>query len=259
MIIVDSHCHLDMLDADLDQIVQTAAENHVKFLQTICVKLENFDKILAIAHKYDNVFASVGVHPNEVRRDDITSTEQLLELSSNSKVIGLGETGLDYYRTEDKNNRTAQIESFSNHIQASQSSNLPVIIHTRDAEHDTADVVAYHMKEQQFPALIHCFTASKEFARKMLNLGLYISISGIVTFKNAEELRDIVRYVPAERLLVETDSPYLAPTPYRGKTNQPAYTLHVLEQVAQLKNVTPEKMAEITTNNFLALFQKAKI
>ncbi|HJK86629.1 MAG TPA: TatD family hydrolase [Candidatus Megaira endosymbiont of Nemacystus decipiens] len=254
--IVDSHCHLDMLEKEhnLDEIVKNAKANNVEYMQTICVKLSDFDNILSIAKKYDNVYASVGVHPNEVDSENVVNSDTLLRLSDHPKVIGLGETGLDYYRNLDKLQQEAQIFSFNEHIKTSQASQLPVIIHTRQANKDTLSVIETNMKKQQFPALIHCFTESKDFASKVLDLGLYISISGIATFKNADDLREIVKYVPSNRLLVETDSPYLAPVPYRGKTNQPAYTRYVLECVAELKNTTTEKMAQITTDNFYMLF-----
>lgn len=242
----------------LDNILSRAASNGVKYIQTICVRLEDFPNILSIANNYPNVYASIGMHPNEVEKDRIVTTEYLLTHSNHQKVIGLGETGLDYYRCDDKQQRFSQIESFVNHIMVSQQNNLPVIIHTREAENDTINTLEEHMKIAPFPALIHCFTASKDFARQVLDLGLYISISGIITFKNAIDLQDIVKYIPANRLLVETDAPYLAPVPYRGKTNEPSYTRNILEYIAQLKNIPYEEMAEITTRNFFDLFKKAQ-
>lgn len=255
MIIVDSHCHLDML-SDYDNIVKRAGENNVKYMQTICTRLDNFENILKIAKQYKNIFASVGVHPSEVV--EVTDSKLLLELSVDEKVIGLGETGLDYFYNKEDKHHKLQIESFEQHIYASQNNNLPVIIHMRDAEKDAVDILTRNIKVKEFPALIHCFTASREFATKVLDLGLYISISGIITFKNAENLRDIVLHVPAERLLVETDSPYLAPVPMRGKTNEPSYAKHVLDCLSELKNIHSEELAAITTNNFFNLFSKAK-
>lgn len=259
MIIVDSHCHLDMLSEHdlLDNIIERAKNNGVKYMQTICVRLEDFDNILSIANNYPNVYASLGVHPNEVQKEQIVTSEYLINHSKHQKVIGLGETGLDYYRCETAQQRLAQAESFVSHIRTSQANNLPVIIHTREAESDTIHILKEHMKIKPFPALIHCFTASKDFAREVLDLGLYISISGIVTFKNATDLQDIVKYIPANRLLVETDAPYLAPVPYRGKTNEPSFTKHVLDYIAELQNISSEQMAEITTRNFFELFTKA--
>lgn len=259
MIIVDSHCHLDMLkDYDnTDNIVERAKEANVKYLQTICTRLDNFESILAIAKKYDNVFASVGVHPSEVTT--VPTSKKLIELAEHEKVIGLGETGLDYFYNKDANQQKTQRESFMQHIIASQENNLPIIVHTRDAEEDTLAIIKEYKNSQEFPGLIHCFTASKEFAKKMLDLGMYISISGIVTFKNATELQEAAKFIPIDRMLVETDSPYLAPVPKRGKTNEPSYTKYVVEFVAELKGMSIEQVAKQTTNNFFNLFSKAQI
>lgn len=270
MIIVDSHCHLDMLQdkttseaqqrQKVDDIVQRAKESNVAYLQTICTRLDNFANILGIAKNYDNVFASVGVHPSEVDKD-IATSKQLLELASDEKVIGFGETGLDYFYNKDDSHQALQRLSFENHIEASQKSSepMPIIVHTRDADDDTASIISSNMKHKAFPALIHCFTASEGFARKMLDLGVYISVSGIVTFKNARELQDIVKFLPLDRILVETDSPYLAPVPHRGKTNEPGFTRHVVEFIADLKEISSEKVAAATTDNFFNLFSKSRI
>ena len=258
MIIVDSHCHLDMLtEYDcLDRIVKRAADNDVQYLQTICTKLDQCDHILTIARKYDNVYASVGVHPSEVQ--SVVDAKTLLELSNDKKVIGIGETGLDYFYNKDANQLIKQKQSFEQHIVTAQTNGLPLIIHMRDAESDTIDVLSSHKKNKDFSGLIHCFTASKTFAKQVLDLGMYISISGIITFKNAEELREVVRYLPVERLLVETDAPYLAPVPKRGKTNEPSYTTYVLEFLAELKGISTVELASITTDNFFKLFSKAQ-
>jgi len=258
MIIVDSHCHLDMLTQydDIDSIVKRANENGVKYLQTICTKLDNFENVLNIAKKYDNVFASVGVHPSEV--EGVIDSDELIKLSKDDKVIGLGETGLDYFYNKEASHHKIQQDSFEQHIVASQNNNLPVIIHTRDAEGDTTDIISRNKKYKEFAGLIHCFTASKEFASKMLDLGMYISISGIVTFKNAENIREAIKYIPTDRLLVETDSPYLAPVPKRGKTNEPSYTRYVVEFLADLKGLEATELALQTTNNFFKLFSKAQ-
>jgi TatD DNase family protein len=258
MIIVDSHCHLDMLkDYDsTDNIISRAKEANVQYLQTICTRLDNFENILSIAKKYDNIFASVGIHPSEVEK--VTPAKELVELAHHEKVIGLGETGLDYFYNKEAKHQEMQRESFKQHIIASQENNLPIIVHTRDAEENTLGIIEEYKKDQEFPGLIHCFTASKEFAVKMLDLGIYISISGIVTFKNAIELQEVAKFVPLDRMLIETDSPYLAPVPKRGKTNEPSYTKHVAEFIAQLKGISPDKVAEQTTNNFFNLFSKAR-
>jgi len=258
MIIVDSHCHLDRLkDYDsTDNIVARAAEFDVKYLQTICTRLDQFENILSIAKKYDNVFASVGVHPSEV--EEVTPAQELIDLAKDKKVIGLGETGLDYFYNKDSNHQNMQRESFEQHIIASQENGLPIIVHTRDAEDDTLRIISEGKKKQEFSGLIHCFTASKEFATKMLDLGMYISISGIVTFKNAASLQEAAKFIPLDRMLVETDSPYLAPVPKRGKTNEPSYTKYVAEFIAELKGISTAEVAEQTTNNFFELFTKAE-
>ena len=257
MIIVDSHCHLDMLTDydDTDAIIARASKAGVKYLQTICTRLDNFDNILAITKKYDNVFASVGIHPSEV--EQLTPATELIKLATDEKVIGLGETGLDYFYNKQPDHHKLQRDSFEQHIIAAQENNLPVIVHTRDAETDTENIITQNKKHKEFPGLIHCFTASKELAAKMLDLGMYISISGIVTFKNAEALQEAVNYIPLDRILVETDSPYLAPVPKRGKTNEPSYTKYVVEFLAKLKGISAEELASKTTENFFQLFAKA--
>lgn len=258
MIIVDSHCHLDMLTNydSIDNIVKRAQEAGVKFLQTICTRLDNFENILSIAKKYENVFASVGIHPSEVKR--VANSKELIKLALDSKIIGLGETGLDYFYNKEPAHHQLQRDSFEQHIIASQENNLPVIIHMRDAENDTIEILSRNKKHKEFSGLIHCFTASKEFAAKMLDLGIYISISGIVTFKNAENIREALQYIPLDRLLVETDSPYLAPVPKRGKTNEPSYTKYIVDFLAELKGVKAEELALQTTENFFQLFTKAQ-
>lgn len=257
MIFIDSHCHLDLLleKNDLNEVIDRARKNEVKYIQTICTKLKEFPKILQIVEENEGIFASVGVHPNEI--EEIVNHDILVELASHPKVIGIGETGLDYYyKTVTKKN---QINSFIQHIITSQQIKLPVIIHTRDAEIDTVDILTAEMKNATFPALIHCFTSTTEFARQMLNIGLYISIAGIVTFKNAAELKEVVKFVPLDRLLIETDSPYLAPVPMRGKQNEPAFVKYVAEYIAELKSISVEQVASQTTANFFALFSKADL
>ncbi len=258
MIIVDSHCHLDMLtDYDsIDNIIKRTQEAGVKFLQTICTKLDNFENILSIANKYDNVFASVGIHPNEVK--EVPNSKELVKLAQNSKIISLGETGLDYFYNKESTHHQLQKDSFEQHIIASQENNLPVIIHTRDAASDTIDIISGNKKFKEFPGLIHCFSASKEFATKILDLDMYISISGIATFKNAENIREAIQYMPLDRLLVETDSPYLAPVPKRGKTNEPSYTKYIIEFLANFKGINSEELAFKTTENFFRFFTKAE-
>jgi len=238
----------------LDDVLKRAALGGVKFMQTICTKLDTFPTILKIAEKYDNIFASVGIHPNEVKEKIFSKT--LIELANHSKVIGFGETGLDYYyNTAGKD---LQIASLVEHIVASQQINLPVIIHTRDADQDTIDILTSEMLNSHFTGLIHCFTSSKYLAQKMLDIGIYISVSGIITFKNAESLREIISFIPIDRLLIETDSPYLSPVPMRGKQNEPAFVKYVADMVAQIKGISAEEVASATSKNFFHLFSKAR-
>lgn len=256
--LVDSHCHLDFqeLNKNLSDIIKSANDNDIAYLQTICTKISNFNNVVKIAESYKNIFCSVGIHPNEIAQEKICSTKQLVDYTKHPKVISIGETGLDYYYKNSP--KIMQLDSLFTHIAASQETGLPLIIHTRDADHDTYNILYKTQKEKPYPALIHCFTASRDFAKKVLDLGLYISFSGIVTFKNATNLQEIARLVPLDRMLVETDSPYLAPVPKRGKTNQPSYVKHTAEFLANLLNIEFGEFSEITTNNFFTLFSKAQ-
>lgn len=258
--IVDSHCHLDLIEQKglvIEKIIQDSQKNHVKILQTICTKISEIEKILAYTRIYDFVYASIGIHPCNVGEQPKISAEEIIKIcEKHSKIIGIGETGLDYYH--DKSAIELQRSSFLEHIKASQQNNLPIIIHSRNSDSDMMDILESEQKNQNFPALLHCFSSSKELARKALDLGIYISISGIVTFKNATALQEIVKFLPLEFLLVETDSPYLAPTPHRGETNQPSYTKHVVEFIAQLRGEAVEKIIHQTTENFFKIFKKAK-
>ncbi|MCX4084297.1 TatD family hydrolase [Rickettsia hoogstraalii] len=239
----------------LDSVIQRALENNVQYMQTICTKLEDFSIVLEIAEKYENIFASVGVHPCEVNESSRLITDsEIIELTKHPKIIGIGETGLDYYHQP--YDKKLQKDSFVAHIHAAAATNLPIIVHTREADEDTIDILTSEMRNSKFPGLIHCFTSSKKLAEKMLDIGLYISMSGIITFKNATDLQEIVKYIPLDRLLIETDSPYLAPTPMRGKQNEPAFVRYVAEKVAELKNITSKEVANVTTRNFKTLFSK---
>jgi TatD DNase family protein len=256
--LIDSHCHLNFPEfkGRVGEIVKNAEENGVKYMQTICTKLAEFDEVYAIADEFENVFCSVGVHPHEADIEQI-DIEMLRTLAKWPKVVGIGETGLDYYY---KNSTPEnQKENFEKHLIVASERDLPIIIHTRDAEEDTFEILKNQMRRNPFKGLLHCFTGSEEMAKKCLDLGLYISISGIVTFKKATELQQIVKNViPLDRLLVETDSPFLAPMPYRGKTNQPAYTKHTAEFIANLKEISFEELANKTTENFFELFNRAR-
>lgn len=256
--IVDSHCHLNFPDfvEDFDAVLARAAEAGVGVMQTICTRMSEFPAVHAIAERNENIYCSVGVHPNNVHEAELVTVEELVVAVANSKVIGLGETGLDYYY--ERSEREAQKESFRRHIEASRQTGLPVIVHTRDAEEDTVAILQEETAKGSFPFLIHCFTSSQWLAEESIKLGGYVSLSGILTFKNAKEIQESARNLPLDRLLIETDAPYLAPVPMRGKRNEPAFTRHVCEYLAQLKGVSAEECARQTTENFFRLFTKAQ-
>lgn len=255
--LVDSHCHLNFPDfkEDLDGVISRARENGVRVMQTICTEMAEFDEVYAITQKYDGVYCSVGVHPNDSGEEKLVKASDLLAKTSYPKVIGIGETGLDYYY--EKANRGLQKQNFLEHIEAGRQSGLPVIIHTRDADDDTIEILSNKISKGKFKALIHCFTASKHLAEKVIDMGLYISVSGILSFKNAQAIRDAVAAVPMERLLVETDAPYLAPVPHRGARNEPSFVKFTNKVLAELKQISEEECARITTENFFRLFDKA--
>ncbi|MEQ9115539.1 MAG: TatD family hydrolase [Rickettsiales bacterium] len=256
MYIVDSHCHLNFPQFKdyLDDVINRALENDVKLMQTICTKLSEFDDIHLIAKKYKNIYCSVGVHPHEVEKE-FSEIDQLLHLAKKEKVIGIGETGLDYYY--EYSDREKQKQSFIKHIEVARELAMPIIIHTREADEDTISILTDEMKKGEFPGLIHCFTSSQRLADAVIEMGLSISVSGILTFKNATKIQDVIKKIPMNRLLVETDAPFLAPVPFRGKTCEPAYTKNTLEFLADLKNISVEECAEKTTENFFKLFTKA--
>jgi TatD DNase family protein len=258
MLLVDSHCHLNYPEFahDCDLVVDRAREQGVGVLQTICTRMSEFPEVLRIAETYPQVYASVGIHPHEVEKESVT-LQALVEAAAHPKVIGLGETGLDYYYEHSP--RGIQAESFRTHIRAAQTTGLPLIIHTRDAEEDTIRILREERENGDFTGVIHCFTGTESLARAVLEMGLSISISGVVTFKKADELRAVVRdVVPLSRILVETDAPFLAPLPHRGERNEPAYTRLTAEKVAELKTVSLAEAARQTTDNFFALFTKAQ-
>jgi TatD DNase family protein len=224
-------------------------------LLTIGTKLKDFARVLGIAEANDNVYCSVGIHPHEAANED-ADTAKLVEFARHPKVVGIGESGLDYYY--DKSPRGRQRENFRAHIRAASQSGLPLIVHTRDADDDTGAMLAEAVAAGPLKGVLHCFASSRELAEKAVDLGFYVSISGIVTFKNAEPLREVVRALPLERLLVETDAPFLAPVPVRGKPCEPAYVAHTAAKVAELKGVAVDELARVTTANFFALFDRAK-
>jgi TatD DNase family protein len=252
--LVDSHCHLDFPDfaAERDSVVVRARAAGVETMLTISTRLDQFDGVRAIAEAYDGIWCSVGAHPHEAADHGGVAVEQLLALASHPKVVGIGETGLDFHY--DLSPRDIQEQVFRAHIAASHASGLPLIIHAREADHEIARILD---EERPPPGVMHCFSSGRALAETALDLGFFISISGIVTFRNAEELRMIVRDLPLDRLLVETDAPYLAPVPYRGKRNEPAFVAATAAAVAKLKGIEAEQLASATRDNFFRLFTKA--
>lgn len=256
--LVDSHCHLEyegLVDDQPGALARARAVGVGAFLN-ISTKRSEWRQVVATAEREPDVYASIGVHPHHADDHRHLAEDELLAAASHPKVVGLGETGLDYYY--DRSDRGAQQSLFRRHIAVARETGLPVIIHTRDAEHDTAAILTDEMGKGPFPALIHCFTASERFGAKVLELGLSISISGIVTFKNARDLADFAAQIPEDRLLVETDSPFLAPVPHRGRPCEPAFVADTAHFLATLRGVAPERLAAITTNNFNRLFTRVK-
>ena len=253
--LVDSHCHLDYpeFEPDFTEIMSRARDAGVGTMLTIGTRLSTFDKVLAVAERFDNVYCTVGIHPHEAA-SETAEVAQLVELAKHPKVVGIGETGLDYFY--DKSPRRAQRANFRTHIAAARETGLPVIVHTRDADSDTAIVLAAEMSMGGFTGLLHCFSSGALLAEKALNKGFYISLSGIITFQKSTELRDIAAKLPLDRLLVETDAPYLAPVPHRGKRNEPSYVAHTASALAQLKNLPVAEIETATTDNFYRLFTK---
>lgn len=254
---IDSHCHLEYegLVEDQQGVLDRARAAGIKGFLNISTRQSEWDRVVGTAARIPDVWASVGIHPHEADQHADLGQAALLEATRHPKVIGIGETGLDYYY--DKSDREVQQALFRTHIQVGRTTGLPLIIHTRDAEDDTFRILEEETGKGAFPALIHCFTASADFGRKVLDLGLTISISGIVTFKNAADLQEVVKTIPEDRLLVETDSPFLAPVPHRGKRCEPAYTADTARFVANLRGVSEQELAEVTSRNFFALFTKA--
>lgn len=252
---VDSHCHLDFPDlAERENAVVAAmAENRVDHALCISVKLETFPRVLALAERHPGFFASVGVHPDNLEVEE-PDEERLLTLAKHPKVVGIGETGLDYYWHKDE--PEWQRARFRTHIRAARRCGKPLIIHTRSSAADTLRL----MREENASepgGVMHCFTETREVAEAALDLGFYISFSGIVTFRNAKDLKAVAQYVPLDQMLIETDAPYLAPMPHRGKTNEPAWVLHVAEEIARLRGESLERIAQATTDNFFRLFKHA--
>jgi len=257
--LVDSHCHLDFPDfaEELDEVVARARRNGVGGMVTICTRVREFDRILAIARRFDDVYCSVGLHPHDAANEPELDAARLIELAADPKVVGIGETGLDYYY--DNSPRAVQQEKFRAHIAAARETGLPLIVHTRDADEDMTAMLREGMQDGPFTCVLHCFSSGRALAETAVDLGFYVSLSGIVTFKKADELRETVRALPVERLLVETDAPYLAPVPHRGKRNEPAFVTATAACVAELKGLSETELARVTTENFRTLFTRAAL
>ncbi|MCB2102280.1 MAG: TatD family hydrolase [Rhodobacterales bacterium] len=254
--LVDSHCHLDFPDFadDLDAVVARAARAGVGTMVTICTHVTRFERVLAVAERFDNIFCTVGIHPHNAADEPDVTPEHLARMAEHPKVVGIGETGLDFYY--DHSPRDVQERQFRAHIGAARQTGLPLVIHTRDADDDMIRILRDEHGQGAFPGLLHCFSSGHAVAECAVELGLYVSLSGIVTFKTAESLRDSARQLPLDRLLVETDSPYLAPMPNRGKRNEPAFTALTAQRVAEERGLPAADFAAATTDNFFRLFTK---
>jgi TatD DNase family protein len=253
---IDSHCHLDFPDLaqNMEGMLAAMRENEVGYGLCISVNLRDFPKVLAVAESQPNLYATVGIHPDYENEEEPT-VERLVDLAQHPKVIGIGETGLDYYRLE--GDLEWQRQRFRTHIRAAIAAGKPLVIHTREAAEDTLAIMQEEEAERA-GGVMHCFTESWDVAQRAMAMGFYISFSGIVTFKNAAALKELAQLVPLDRMLIETDSPYLAPVPFRGKTNQPAYVKHVAEEIARLRNISVEEVGAATTANFFRLFRQAQ-
>jgi TatD DNase family protein len=257
--LIDSHCHLDFeaLSADLDGVMSRAAAAGVVGMVTISTRVNNFSTYAALAQRFDNVWCSVGTHPHNADQELHIQTEDLVRLSAHPRCIAIGEAGLDYFY--DNAPREAQEIGLRRHIAASRQTGLPLVIHSRAADDDMAAILEQEAGQGAFPFVLHCFTAGMDLAQRALALGGYISFSGIVTFKNAQEIQDVARIVPADRYLVETDAPYLAPIPHRGQSNEPSYVRHTAEKVAELRGLSLEQVGAESTANFGRLFSKTGV
>jgi TatD DNase family protein len=254
--LIDSHCHLDFpeLSTELDAVLARADQAGVGLMLTISTRVRRFDEIKTIVEAHENVFCSIGTHPHHAAEEPDVTAEELVELARHPKVVAIGEAGLDYHY--DNSPRDVQAKSFRTHIEAARQTGLPLVIHAREADADIANLLEEETKKGAFPFVLHCFTSGAELARRGLALGGHVSFSGVITFKNAEALRDIAREVPQDRLLVETDAPYLAPVPMRGKVNEPAFVAHTAASLAALRSMSEAELARVTTGNFFSLFGK---
>ena len=256
MKLIDSHCHLNYegLVERQEEVLDHARERGVHGFLNISTRQREWDDVISVAEQHPDVWASVGVHPHEADAHPDLGAAALVERTKHPRVIGIGECGLDYYY--DKSDRQAQRERFQAHIDAARQTGLPLIVHTREAEEDTAEILDAAVKQDGVTGVLHCFTGSAELARKGLDLGFFISLSGIVTFKNARDLQETAKWLPSDQMLVETDSPFLAPVPHRGQKCEPAFVADTAAFVAELRGEDPERLAESTTANFFKLFSK---
>lgn len=254
--LVDSHCHLDFPDfaEELDDVVNRASEAGIGRMVTICTRVRKFDQVLAVAERFEQVYCSVGTHPHNADEELDVTVDELVKLAEHPKVVAIGEAGLDYHY--DNSPREAQMQGLLVHIDAARQTGLPLVIHSRDADEHMMAVLENEMGKGAFPALLHCFSSGRDLALKGVELGLYVSFSGILTFKRSEEIRAIAAEVPLDRLLVETDAPYLAPMPHRGKRNEPSYVVETAKILAEVKGVSEAEIWKITTENFFKHFSK---
>ena len=257
--LIDSHCHLDFdaLSSHLDGVMQRMSDAGVSGCVTISTRVEEFEKIVVIANSYDNVWCSAGTHPHHADEELHIQTEDLLRLAEHPRCVAIGEAGLDYHY--DNSPREAQATGFRRHIAAARESGLPLVIHSRSADEDMIAILEEEAGKGAFPFVLHCFSSGAELARRGIALGGYVSFSGILTFKNAAEIQEVAQFAPQDRILVETDAPYLAPVPHRGQSNEPAFVRYTAEKLAELRGLEFEKLADITTANFGRLFSKTGI
>ena len=256
--LVDSHCHLDYYkeeEGELEAVIARARAAGVRTMVTIGTKVGQFDRVRRIAERYDDVYCTVGIHPHEAASEPAIDVDGLVGLTRHPKVIGIGETGLDFYY--DHSPRDRQAEVFRTHIAAAREAGLPLVVHSRNADAETAEILEEGANSGDLRGLIHCFSTTRELSDRAVKIGFLISLSGILTFKNAEQLRQIAKEIPTDRVLVETDAPYLAPVPHRGKRNEPAFVAHTAQHLAGLRGVPLEDLAATTTANFFRLFTKA--
>ncbi|HEX5211381.1 MAG TPA: TatD family hydrolase [Pseudolabrys sp.] len=254
--LVDSHCHLDFPDfaAELDAVVERARAAGIGRMVTISTRVKKHAQVLAIADKYPDIFCSVGTHPHNAQEEPDVDAKTLSALARHPKIVAIGEAGLDYHY--DKSPRAMQAASFRQHIAAARETGLPLVIHSRECDADMAEILTEETGQGAFPAVLHCFTGGRDLALRAIDLGLYVSFTGILTFKNSQNLRDIARELPPERVLVETDAPYLAPLPFRGKRNEPSYVVETARVLADTRGVSADEIARQTTENFFRLFSK---